>query len=157
MRDGSLSPAQVKRIVHDLRYRILPELQKEYLQAHDYIAGRKDRPSDDQHDYVTGGGEHSDPTGDTAVEQMTNAQRLKSASDSLRTVEADLLGAKDALKRVFDVSEQGPLEAVRLSSADEEFSRRQAVKLREKQSLLDERKQLERRQDQIDKLLREAG
>ena len=156
-RRNSSNPRDIARMVADLRYRILPELDTEYQAAHDYISGRRDRPSNDQNEYVSGGGGPSDPTGDIASEQESNRDRLKRVAEGISGLVSDARSLQGRLKGIFDVSEEGPLESVHIPTIEEAQAHKDAVRAREQDRLRAEQEQLRRRLKEIDQTLGAAS
>ena len=156
-RRNSTNPRDVDRFISDLRYSILPELAKEYRAAYEYISGRRDRPSNDQNEYISGGGSPSDPTGDIASEQESNRDRLKRVAEGITGLVDDARSLQGRLKGIFDVSEEGPLESIHIPTIKEAQAHKDAVRAKEHERLRSERAQLERRLGEIDKTLGAAS
>lgn len=151
-------PRRVSQIIHDLRYRVLPELEREFLAAHDYASGRRDRPSNEQNEFVTGGGTPSDPTGDIASEQERNRSRLRDVAEGIARVKSDAESLLGRLKSVFDVYEpDSPHEPARIPTIKEQQAYKDAVRAKETERLRAERSQLERRMKEIDRIVEDAS
>lgn len=155
------SPREVRLVLNEVRYRILPELEREFAEAHEYVQGRRDKPSHHSASgrptqdagVITGGGEHSDPTGDTAADQEYNRDRLRDVSTRVVALKDEANVLLDKVKRVFDVSEAGQLQATHIPSAREVVEQKEAQKRAQKQAAATERKQLERRIAELDQAL----
>lgn len=148
-----LSKGQAQAIVKSLRLSVLPNLEREYVEALDYIVGPKDRGGAAA-GKLSDNGEHSDPTGDTVVDQESNVSELRRIGKKIEHLEKDAGAIRSRLKGLFDAgADYGRRTDGHIPSAEEEHQRQQAVRAQAKRALQTEKSQLEKRLKDIERSL----
>ena len=148
-----LSKGQARAIVKSLRLSVLPNLEREYVEALDYIVGPKDR-SGAAAGRISGGGEPSDPTGSTVVDQESNVAELRRIGKKIEHLEKDADALRTRLKGLFDAgATYGGRSDGHIPSAEEEHQRQEAVRAQAKRALQTEKLQLEKRLKDIERSL----
>ncbi len=152
MKSRLLRASQVRMILQSVGTSLLPEIQRDYKDALEYVLGPKDRAG--TRVSVSGGDDYSDPTADTALDQKGNIEELKRIGKKIESLEKDARTISSRLKGLFDVggSESRRTDGA-IPSAEEEFQRLQAVKAQVKRALHEERRLLEKRLCEIDRNL----
>lgn len=133
-----LSPRDVAEIADYLRITVLPELVAEYQEAFGYAFDRKDRPSDDQRDFIKSP-RFGNTTQTIALEQVGTRDHLKYLARRIANIEVEarsVLGGLKGFGRPRD--DYRPLAAYKEQSDTEQANQQDAHDAREKRRLLDE-------------------
>jgi hypothetical protein len=139
-----LTKKNVKEIAKHLRMSVLPQIEREYGEASDYVLGPKDRAGTKVR--ICGGGEHSDPTGSTMVDQEGNVEELRRLGKKIEALARDADAILTRLKGLFDAgASYGGRSDGHIPSAEEVHQRQQAVRAQAKRALQAEEVQLGRR------------
>lgn len=157
-RRALLTPATVWQILEPLQNGKLDDLVREYEDAFAYIHDRRDRPTDEQRELVTGS-RVSHETEDVALSHIGNRRKLVKAGHKIQGIERAVNVVLEIIADIFDEEEDDyqPLERIVLATQHETDQLKESKLQREKRDLQKEITRLQEREASLRRRLKEIA